>query len=50
MTISILLADDQELVRTGLRLILEGEEDLRVIGEAGEPGSQSHKALGPTSY
>ena len=34
MTISILLADDQELVRTGLRLILEGEEDLRVIGEA----------------
>jgi len=31
---SILLADDQELVRTGLRMILAAEDDLTVVGEA----------------
>ena len=36
MTISVVLADDQELVRTGLRLILETEDDLEVVGEAGD--------------
>ncbi|WP_188196000.1 response regulator [Nonomuraea sp. SYSU D8015] len=34
--ISVLLADDQRLVRAGFRLMLEGEPDLRVIGEAGD--------------
>ncbi len=34
--ISILLADDQELVRSGLRVILEVEGDLAVVGEAGD--------------
>ncbi|HEX6326153.1 MAG TPA: response regulator transcription factor [Jiangellaceae bacterium] len=34
MTISVLLADDQDLVRAGVRMILDAEEDLRVIGEA----------------
>ena len=33
---SILLADDQELVRTGLRMILEAEDDLAVVGEAAD--------------
>jgi DNA-binding NarL/FixJ family response regulator len=33
--ISVLLADDQEMVRTGFRLILSAEEDLEVVGEAG---------------
>jgi DNA-binding NarL/FixJ family response regulator len=32
--ITVLLADDQELVRTGFRLILEAEPDIRVVGEA----------------
>ena len=32
----VLLVDDQELVRTGFRLILETEPDLRVVGEAGD--------------
>ena len=32
--INILVADDQELVRTGFRLILDTEPDLRVVGEA----------------
>ena len=40
MTIRLLLADDQELVRTGFRLILNAEPDLDVAGEAGD-GSQA---------
>jgi DNA-binding NarL/FixJ family response regulator len=31
----VLLADDQPLLRMGFRLILEGEPDLEVVGEAG---------------
>jgi DNA-binding NarL/FixJ family response regulator len=33
---SLLIADDQELVRTGLRMILDAEEDLTVVGEAAD--------------
>jgi DNA-binding NarL/FixJ family response regulator len=36
VTISVLLADDQDLVRTGFRLILEAEDDLEVVGDAGD--------------
>ena len=32
---SVLLADDQEMVRTGFRLILSAEEGVEVVGEAG---------------
>ncbi len=32
--IRILIADDHEVVREGLRLILEGEEDFLLVGEA----------------
>ncbi|MGH3785410.1 MAG: response regulator [Pseudonocardiaceae bacterium] len=34
MTISVLLADDQEMVRTGFRHILSAEPDITVVGEA----------------
>lgn len=34
MTIRVLIADDQELVRTGFRKILESEPDITVVGEA----------------
>ena len=34
--IRVLIADDQDLVRTGFRLILEGEADLSVVGEASD--------------
>jgi DNA-binding NarL/FixJ family response regulator len=34
--ISVLLADDEELVRTGIRMIVEAEPDLAVIGEAAD--------------
>lgn len=36
--IRVLLVDDEALVRTGLRAILDGEPDLQVVGEA-EDGS-----------
>ena len=32
--IRVLIADDEELVRTGLRMILQSEPDLQVVGEA----------------
>jgi two-component system, NarL family, response regulator NreC len=40
MSISIVLADDHEVVRAGLRLLLQNEEGIHVIGEAGDvPGA-----------
>jgi DNA-binding NarL/FixJ family response regulator len=36
MTISVLLADDQPLLRRGFRMILEAEPDLTVTAEAGD--------------
>lgn len=36
MTISILLVDDQALLRQGFRMILSAQEDLTVVGEAGD--------------
>jgi DNA-binding NarL/FixJ family response regulator len=35
MTIRVFLLDDHEIVRTGLRALLESTEDLEVVGEAG---------------
>jgi len=34
MTIRVLVADDQELVRTGLRMILDAQPGIQVVGEA----------------
>ena len=34
MTIRVLVADDQELVRTGLRMILDAQPDIQVVAEA----------------
>jgi DNA-binding NarL/FixJ family response regulator len=47
--IRVLLADDQELVRTGFRLILGAEPDLEVVGEAadGEEAVQRARELAP---
>jgi len=36
VSVRVLLADDERLVRTGFRMILKGEADLDVIGEAGD--------------
>jgi DNA-binding NarL/FixJ family response regulator len=40
MTVRVLIADDQALVRSGFRLIVESRPDLEVVGEA-ENGSQA---------
>ena len=36
MTVRVLLADDQRLVRGGFRMILRAEEDIDVVGEASD--------------
>ena len=48
-TISVLIVDDQALVRAGFRMILEIEPDLRVVGEAadGEQAVAQVAALQP---
>ena len=42
--IRVALADDQELVRTGFRMILESEGDITVVGEA-EDGSHAYEIV-----
>ena len=34
--IRVLIADDQDLVRIGLRTLLDSEDDLRVVAEAAD--------------
>ncbi|MFD5089744.1 response regulator [Amycolatopsis thailandensis] len=36
MTIRVVIADDQALVRTGLRMILDNADDIDVVGEAAD--------------
>jgi DNA-binding NarL/FixJ family response regulator len=43
--IEVLLADDQALVRTGFRMILENAGDMRVVGEAGDGAQAAAIAL-----
>ena len=47
--INVLLVDDQPLLRMGFRLILEGEDDLRIVGEAsdGADAVRQVRALNP---
>ena len=49
MTIRVFVLDDHELVRTGLRTLLEAEEDMDVVGEAGtaERGLELIRELEP---
>lgn len=42
--IKIVIADDQELVRGGIRMILEGEPDMHVAGEAAD-GQQAFQLV-----
>jgi DNA-binding NarL/FixJ family response regulator len=45
VSIKVLIADDQALVRTGFRKILESEPDLEVVGEAADGGEAVEAAL-----
>ena len=41
MTVKVLIADDQSLVRSGFRMVLESADDLEVVGEA----ANGHQAI-----
>jgi DNA-binding NarL/FixJ family response regulator len=49
MSTTVLLADDQSMVRAGFRMILESEPDIEVIGEAadGEQAAAATRRLRP---
>ena len=52
MTIRVLVADDQEMVRTGLRMILDAQPGIEVVGEAADGargGRRSRASCVPTS-
>lgn len=36
MSINVVIVDDEQLVRAGLRMILDAEPDIEVVGEAGD--------------
>ena len=44
MSLRVLIADDQALVRTGFRKILESEPDIDVVGEAQDGGEAIERA------
>ncbi len=53
MSIRIILVDDQELVRTGFRMVLEAQPDMTVVGEAADGLGRGRDAPGgirPTSW
>lgn len=43
--IRVVLADDQEVVRLGFRMVIDGEDDLEVIGEAAHGAAAVEKAI-----
>ena len=49
MPIRVLIADDQQLVRSGFRMMLEAEGDIEVVGEAadGEAAVEMARRLAP---
>jgi len=49
MSVRVLIADDQDLVRAGLRMLVDAEDDLEVAGEAvdGEEALRAARRLRP---
>jgi DNA-binding NarL/FixJ family response regulator len=47
VSVRIMLVDDQELVRTGFRMVLDAQPDMTVVGEAGD-GATALKVLAKT--
>ena len=45
-TISIVIADDHELVRDGIRMVLESQPDIEVVAQAGDAESAARYVLG----
>ena len=44
--ITIVIADDHQVVRSGLKMLLEAEEDFEVVAEAGEVDAVTRTVLG----
>jgi DNA-binding NarL/FixJ family response regulator len=44
VTVRVVIADDQELVRTGLSMILSAQEDIDVVGEAADGAEAIERA------
>ena len=47
MPIRVMLVDDQELLRTGFRMVLQSQQDIEVVAEAGD-GAQALEVLATT--
>jgi DNA-binding NarL/FixJ family response regulator len=45
LKIRVLLADDHEVVRSGLRMVLDAESDIEVVAEAGDGAQALEQAL-----
>jgi two-component system response regulator NreC len=45
-TITVVLADDHELVRDGIRMVLEAEPDIEVVAQAGDAETAARYVLG----
>ena len=49
--IRVLLVDDQALIRSGIRSLLEAEDDIEIVGKQPMDSTESHLSgnTGPTS-
>jgi two-component system response regulator NreC len=45
-TITVVLADDHEVVRNGIKMVLEAEPDIEVVAEAGDAEAAARYVLG----
>jgi two-component system, NarL family, response regulator NreC len=45
-TVTVVLADDHPVVRSGLRMLLEAEQDIEVVAEAGDVDAARRSVLG----
>ena len=44
MSIRVLIVDDHAVVRSGLRMLLDAEDDMEPVGEAGSAGEAVFQA------
>jgi DNA-binding NarL/FixJ family response regulator len=45
MSMSVLVADDQSMVRAGFGMLLSGQDDIEVVAEASSGREAVHKAM-----